>query len=69
MKNEPLLQLASLKRYGPNSLEYTPTDTFDDATELRGNDIVGNIVKDDDKGVHQMWAETWKMGLYSNSPE
>ena len=61
MKNEPLLQLASLRRYGPNSLEYTPTDTFDDATELKVDDLVINIVKDDDNLVCQMRAETWKM--------
>ena len=69
MKNEPLLQLASLRRYGLNSLEYTPTDTFDDATKLRGDDLVINIVKDDDNLVHQMWAQTWKMSLYSNSSD
>ena len=47
---------------------YFPTDIYDDATELRRDDIAGNIEKDDDNLVRQMWAETWKMSLYSNSP-
>jgi len=48
-------------------LWYFPTDIYDDATELRRDDIVCNIVKDDDNLVHLKWAETWKMSLYSNS--
>jgi hypothetical protein len=31
---------------------------YNDATELRGDDLVINIVKDDDNLVRQMWAET-----------
>jgi hypothetical protein len=68
IENEPLLQLTWLGWYRPNSSQDTLKDIYDDATELRGDDLVMNIVKDDDKGVRQMWAETWKMGLYSNSP-
>jgi hypothetical protein len=37
---------------------YFPTNIYNDATELKGDDIVGNIVKDDDNLVHQMGAET-----------
>ena len=36
----------------PNSWGYTLTDIYDDATELKGDDIVGNIVKVDDNLVH-----------------
>ena len=39
---------------------------YNNVTEFKGDDIVGNIVKDDDNLVRQMWAEAWKMGLYSN---
>jgi len=33
------------------------TDIYDNATEFKGADIVGNIVKDDDNLVRQMWAD------------
>jgi hypothetical protein len=70
MENGSLLLLIWLGWYGPNSWGYFPADTYDDddATQLRGDELVINIVKDDDNLVHQMGAETWKMGLYSNSP-
>jgi len=45
MKNGPLLQLTWLGRYGTNSSWDTSTDIYDDATKLRGDYIVGNIVE------------------------
>ena len=45
MENGPLLQLNSIGRYGPNSLWDTPADIYDDATEFRGNDMVGKVVE------------------------